>query len=107
MKLLTRELEKRFAEVGSQEVSRDPLVIAKFFEPTGPAMWFATEYDPTTRMFFGYATLFGLGSPEDEWGHFGLDELESIRGRFGVGIERDKFFAEKRASEVIRNGSNE
>ncbi len=35
MKLLTKQLEKRFAEVGSQEEEKDPLVIAKFFNPQG------------------------------------------------------------------------
>jgi len=37
MKLLTKALEKRFAEVGSQEEVKDPIIIAKFFDPTGSA----------------------------------------------------------------------
>lgn len=100
MKLLTKELEARFAEVGSQENEKDPIVIAKFFNPVGAATWFATEYDPKDRIFFGYATLFGWGAPKDEWGSFSLDELESITTPFGLGIERDIHFGEKRFSEV-------
>src|SRR4051812_16153130 len=50
MKLLTRELERRFAAVGSQENVADPIVIAKFFNPIGAGTWFATEYDPEHRM---------------------------------------------------------
>jgi len=38
----------------------------------------------------------------DEWGYFSLDELASYRGRFGLGIERDLHFGERRASEVIK-----
>ena len=102
MKLLTKELEKRFAEVGSQQEVKDPIVIAKFFDPTGVAKWWATEYDPKDKVFFGYVTLFGLGSPEDEWGDFSLEELESIKCRFGLGIERDLHFGEQPISNIIK-----
>ena len=47
MKLLTEELLKRFETVGSQEHINNPLVIAKFFNPTGSGTWLATEYNPT------------------------------------------------------------
>jgi hypothetical protein len=53
MKLMTKELEKKFAQVGSQENSKDPIVIAKFFNPIGAGNWYATEYDPEMRTFFG------------------------------------------------------
>ncbi|HEY9078060.1 MAG TPA: DUF2958 domain-containing protein [Anaerolineaceae bacterium] len=99
MKLMTKELEKRFSEVGSQENKKDPIVIAKFFNPTGAGTWYATEYDPEVRTFFGYASIFGDWN--DEWGTFSLDELESFKGRFGLGIERDHFFEEKPFSQVI------
>ena len=46
MKLLTQALEKRFAEVGSQENEKDPIFIAKFFHPVVGFYWFASEYDP-------------------------------------------------------------
>lgn len=99
MKLLTEELEKRFAQVGSQEYTKDPLILAKFFNPTGAGTWYATEYDPQQRIFFGYVSIFGDWN--DEWGSFSLDVLETYKGRFGLGIERDLYFGEKRASEVI------
>ena len=60
MKLITKQLLKRFAEVGSQELVNDPIIIAKFFNPTGAGTWFASEYNPDTKIFFGYVTLFGL-----------------------------------------------
>lgn len=104
MKLMTKAIEAMFAKTGSQEKVKDPIVIAKFFNPVGAATWFATEYDPAERVFFGYATLYGLGSPEDEWGYFSLDELESVRLMAGLGIERDRFFDPKPISEVLANG---
>ena len=100
MQLLTKALEQRFMQVGSQENNPDPLIIAKFFNPTGAGTWYATEYDPQTRTFFGFVSIFGDHS--DEWGYFSLDELEADRGTFGLGIERDLYFREQPASQVIK-----
>jgi hypothetical protein len=100
MKLMTKKLERRFAQVGSQENVKDPLIIAKFFNPTGAGTWYATEYDPKTRTFFGYASIFGDWN--DEWGYFSLEDLESYRGKFGLGIERDLYFEEKPSSQIIK-----
>jgi hypothetical protein len=98
MKLMTKELEKNFAKTGSQEKVKDPIVVAKFFNPTGAGTWYATEYDPKDKIFFGYASIFG--DHNDEWGYFSLEELQSFRGRFGLGIERDLYFDSKPISEV-------
>ena len=100
MKLMTKELEQRFAQVGSQENVEDLLIIAKFLNPTGAGTWYATEYDPKSRTFFGYVSIFG--DCNDEWGYFSLEELKSYRGRFSLGIERDLYFGEKRFSQVIQ-----
>ena len=100
MKLMTKTLEDRFAQVGTQEHIADPIIVAKFFNPCGAGTWYATEYDPVQRLFFGYVSIFG--DHNDEWGSFSLDELETYCGPFGIGIERDLYFGEKRASEVIR-----
>lgn len=91
MKLLTQELLTKFKKVGRDESTEvgDKLVVAKFFDPTGAATWYATEYDPVNRTFFGFAQIHaGMG----EWRYFSLDELESFRGRYGLGIERDAHF---------------
>lgn len=97
MKLMTKELEARFKEIGSQEDKKDPIVVAKFFNPMGAGSWFATEYIPEERLFFGYASIFGDHC--DEWGTFSLDELESVRLPGGLGIERDLYCGEKPISE--------
>ncbi len=100
MMLLTKQLEKRFAQVGSQETKKDPVIVAKFFNPVGAGTWYATEYDPEGRTFFGYVSIFG--DHNDEWGTFSLDELESFTGPWGLGIERDLYWTECPASTVIR-----
>ena len=99
MKLLTKALTKRFLEVGSQEEIYNPLVIAKFFNPSGAGTWLATEYSPEDQVFFGYVSIFG--DQNDEWGYFSLKELASYSGAFGLGIERDRLFKETRIIDVM------
>jgi hypothetical protein len=100
MKLLTKELIKRFEQVGSQEEVEEKIAIVKFFNPAGAGNWFATEYDPIEKMFFGYVSIFGDWN--DEWGYFSLAELEGYKGKFGLGIERDMSFKETSMTEIIK-----
>jgi len=100
MKLLTKEIIKRFKEVGEQDVE-DPIVIAKFFNPNGLGTWYAIQYNEEEKVFFGYVSIFG--DSFDEWGSFTLQELEEYRGQLGLGIERDMWFGEKRFSEIKYN----
>jgi hypothetical protein len=94
-KLLTKELEKRFAEVGNQDgLGGMALVIAKYFNPRGGGTWYATEYDPETRCFFGLVVWH-----ETELGDFSLDEFEATRCR-PLGIERDLHFKERALKDV-------
>lgn len=98
MKLLTKELEARFTQVGRQEsLGERAVVVAKFFTPDGQWTWWATEYDPESREFFGLVQGF-----EVEFGYFSLDELESAIGPLGLPIERDKFWEEQTLGEVRR-----
>jgi hypothetical protein len=88
MKLMTKEIQKSLPPLYSQEnVPSDKVRIrVKFFNPCGAGTWYATEYDPEERIFFGYAVIHaGCG----ELGNFSLDELESLRLPFGLKIERD------------------
>ena len=98
MKLLTKEIKDRFKQIGSQETIEDPIVITKFFNPTGQATWFATEYDHETKTFFGYVSLFNQPGM-NEFGYFSLKELENIDCGFGLGIERDAYGSEKTLSK--------
>lgn len=101
MKLLTKELLKKFEKQGYTD-GMDPKeikIIAKFFNPTGIGTWYATEYLPDEKMFFGFVSLFN--DYNDELGYFSLEELESYRGRFGLGIERDLHFGEHFLQEVL------
>lgn len=101
MRLITSELLNLFNKTGSQEENKDPMVIAKFFNPTGGQIWLATEYNPEERIFYGYVSLFN--DYNNEWGTFSLDELESYKGCLGLGIERDRYFTPKPISKVKKD----
>ncbi|OFY47803.1 MAG: hypothetical protein A2W85_13450 [Bacteroidetes bacterium GWF2_41_31] len=91
MKLISSEIQKRFREIGRQDVP-NPIVVAKFFNPCGPGTWYATEYDETNQICFGYVT--GLGY--DEWGDFSIKELEALKcPPLGLPIERDLYTSER------------
>jgi hypothetical protein len=99
MKLLTKALEARFSALGRQESKGDEaIVVAKYFHPLSSWTWYATEYDPEERMFFGL-----VDGHEREWGYFSLDELEQTTVR-GLGIERDLYFGE-RTIGAVKGGS--
>ena len=96
MKLLTKELEAKLPPLYSQDgKGDDALALVKFFTPDSSWTWYATEYDPVERVFFGLVD--GL---EKELGYFSLDELESIKGPLGLRIERDIYFEPTRIKEL-------
>jgi hypothetical protein len=93
MKLLTKANLKALPEIGSTSPttnsgqSGEAVAQVKFFTPWSNWTWYATEYDPFDRIFFGLVD--GL---EKELGYFSLDELESVSGPWGLKIERDRHF---------------
>jgi hypothetical protein len=96
MKLMTKAIENAIPGLDEQDgLGDDAIVHAKFFTPDGSWTWYATEYDPETRMFFGLVDGF-----DKELGYFSLDELESVRGALGLPIERDAWFKPTKLSEV-------
>jgi hypothetical protein len=108
IKLLTKDLVKRLPALYSQEENPDPLVVCKFFTPDSSWTWYAIEGSPVDEDGF-YDTdkekvdfiFFGLVSGiEVELGYFSLAELQSVRGKFGLPVERDLYFEPTRLSEV-------
>ena len=97
MKLLTKAIEARFAKLGRQDTP-DAEVVVKFFTPWSNWTWYATEYDPTTRTFFGLVEGF-----ETELGSFSLDELEALRGPWGLKVERDLHLPKHLTLAHVRN----
>ena len=103
MSLVTKAILQKFQKTWKQYVE-NPVVIAKFFNPVGIGTWYATEYDPDTKVFFGRVDLH-----ESEWGYFSKEELENVslpfpwshKSYFGeLGIERDIYFEPTQDSEL-------
>lgn len=90
MKLLTKDIEKKLIKRSAQkEIANDDRAVVKFFNPTGIGTWhiFDGEQQPDGDwMLFG---LCDLGYPE--WGYVSLNDLQSIKLKFGLGIERDMY----------------
>lgn len=101
MKLLTQEILKEFELQGDTSCmdAKDIRVIAKYFNPVGVGTWFAVQYYPEDRLFFGYVNLGDVNCAE--LGYFSLDDLESTKLPFGLGIERDIHFGKYTLQDVI------
>lgn len=97
MKLLTKPQREKLLDNGRRqdavrgtenEIDFKPVV--KLFTPDANCTWLLTELDPDAPdIAFGLCDL-GLGFPEI--GNVSLSELETIRGRFGLPVERDRHF---------------
>lgn len=94
MKLMTRKLERVLAEfpIYSQDGRGGEATVAvKYFTPDSSYTWYVTE---GSRAANGEWRLFGLvfNGREFEWGYFNLRELETLRGPWGLPVERDRYF---------------
>ena len=98
MKMITKEIEKKFAKfpLYSQDGKGDKAeVIAKFFNPYGAQSWYILEasdaMDNGDRELFVYSTYCGEG----EYGYMMLSDLTetkvSVRG-YKLPLERDLYF---------------
>ena len=86
-----RQLEQ--LERNGRDRDTDHVPVVKWFHPAGSATWLITSVDPDDHsMAFGLADL-GVGFPEVGWIH--VPEIREFRGRFGLGIERDRHFEGK------------
>jgi Protein of unknown function (DUF2958) len=92
MKLLLSELRAQLPPLYATEHDKDPIVQCKFFTPWSHWTWLITGYD-------GEDTLFGwVYGDVAEWGYSSLSELETVRGPFGLQVERDLYFKPCRMS---------
>ncbi len=90
---MTKAMEARFLEVGRQDIP-NPTIIAKFFHPYSTQSWYATEFNPEDRCFFGW-----VDGPFPELGYFSLDEMEGLVSN-GLPMERDRHFGEVKLNVI-------
>ena len=98
MNLITETLRAQLLVNGQQSLDNDdfdPPPVVKLFTPDASATWLLTEIDPDDHDHaFGLCDL-GQGFPE--LGYVSLAELQSMRGRLGLPIERDLHFVATKA----------
>ena len=84
------------------------MVVCKFFTPDAGWTWYAIEGSPVDKNGY-YDTdkekvdfvFFGLvAGLEVELGYFSLSELKSIRGKYGLPVERDLSFEPTQLSAI-------
>jgi hypothetical protein len=114
VKLFTREVLAHLAangkatrlaqQAGQAEPDHKPVV--KIFDPCGAGTWLITESNPDEPdLLFGLADL-GMQCPE--LGYISKSELEMIKGRFGIGLVRDRWFStDKPLSAFVDEALNE
>jgi hypothetical protein len=99
MELLTQDIRDRLLQNGrlreqfQQDGKAEPdfIPVVKLFTPDGTCTWLLTELDPDAPdIAFGLCDL-GMGFPE--LGSVTISEIESVRGRLGLRIERDLHFS--------------
>ena len=91
MKILTKEIIKAFAKQGytGDKSAKDIKIVMKLFNPSGAGTWYLYEKEDEDT-YWGYVNLGDIVNAE--CGTVSMSELMAYRGRFGLGIERDKFF---------------
>tara|TARA_B100000945_G_scaffold209700_1_gene168772 strand:+ start:1945 stop:2223 length:279 start_codon:yes stop_codon:yes gene_type:complete len=92
MKLLTKALEKKLPALHSATGK----AFVKWFTPDANWTWYVMEYDPKTGECFGLVD--GL---EKEFGYFTLNQVQEVRGKFGLPVERDLLFETTDVKELV------
>ena len=96
MEFLTKEIRKKLPKLYETEKipAGEKVCVVKYFQPWGSWTWYAVEFDGRDR-FFGLVDGFEL-----EWGYWSLAELKSVKGPWGLAIERDLYFGMPKMKDI-------
>lgn len=97
-----RRLQRQWAEREHARRSGrafDPRPLVKLFTPDAGATWLIAAISPDGRTAWGVCDL-GLGFVEI--GELDMAELCAVRGRLGLPVERDRWFAPSTTLEGYR-----
>lgn len=100
VKLLTQEVKRRLKPLYSTDGHASETRIAvKFFTPDSHFTWYVIEGEEQENgdwLFFGLCC--GMDS---ELGYVTLSQLQSIRGKLGLPVERDRHFGDHLLKEFM------
>lgn len=96
MKLMTKAIQNKIPTMRSGEKIEpdEKICYVRFFHPCSSWTWFATEFDPVKKIFFGW-----VDGDFPEWGNFSLEEMQNTKVR-GLGIERDLYFKPTQMKDI-------
>ena len=99
MELIPKKLLNRIPKLYETEEQTNPVVHIKLF--LDGWTWFITEISIDNNICFGYViSPFSSG----ELGYFSLEEIKTIKGSLGIGVERDLTFKPTKLS-IIKKAS--
>jgi len=75
---------------------KEKIIVMHFF--IGGCDWYAAEYSPEEKCFFGFAILNG-DLDMAEWGYFSLKELSELKVQF-LEVDRDLHFTLAKAKNI-------
>ena len=98
MELIPKEIKEQIPSLYATENQNNPTVFVKLFLDSWT--WYITELSIDGDIAFGYViSPFGA-----ELGYFSLEEIKSIKGSLGIGVERDLKFKPTKLS-IIKKAS--
>ena len=86
MELIPKELINTIPKLYETEEQNNPIAYVKLF--LDGWTWYITEFSIDKNICFGYV----ISPFESELGYFSLNEIKSIKGSLGLGVERDISF---------------
>ena len=96
--LIPKNLLRTIPKLYETEEQNNPIVYVKLFLDAWT--WYITEFSIDGDICFGYViSPFGA-----ELGYFSLNEIKSIKGSLGLGVERDLSFKPTKLS-IIKKAS--
>ncbi len=92
--LIPKEIRNKIPPLYATENISDPVAYVKLF--LDGWSWYITELSIDGDLAFGYViSLF-----ESELGYFSIDEIQSIKGSLGIGVEMDLSFKPTKLSQI-------
>lgn len=101
MKLITKKIEnelEKYPLYSQDSKGKEAVAICKFF--LQGFTWYVLEAQKNGNDYEFFGIVDGL---EKEYGYFTLSQLQSLRGRWGLTVERDMYFKPTKVKDIRFN----
>ena len=101
MKLITKKIENELAKYplySQDSKGKEAVAICKFF--LQGFTWYVLEAQKNGNDYEFFGIVDGL---EKEYSYFSLSQLQSLRGRWGLTVERDMYFKPTKVKDIRFN----